>query len=117
MTHAVAANPAEPHTTATLARIAHLSERQLSLLFRDQLGRSPREVIESFRIEAAQRLLLQGISVPGSRPPCRQRAPRSTQPAERGADGWRARAITDECAAPCTSGRRERARHDLACGP
>jgi transcriptional regulator GlxA family with amidase domain len=60
---AVLADPAGPHSPATMAARAALSERQLGRLFRRQLATTPARWVESVRLEAAQRLLLAGHPV------------------------------------------------------
>jgi transcriptional regulator GlxA family with amidase domain len=51
------------HTTTSMAATANLSTRQLTRLFREQLGTTPRAYVEAARLEAAQASLLDGRSV------------------------------------------------------
>lgn len=63
VTDAVAADPAEDHSTVTMAAAAAVSPRHLSRLFRAELGLSPARYVEAVRIEAGRRCLEQGMSV------------------------------------------------------
>jgi transcriptional regulator GlxA family with amidase domain len=51
------------HTTTSMAATANLSNRQLTRLFREKLGTTPRAYVEAARLEAAQASLLDGRSV------------------------------------------------------
>ncbi|OIV39029.1 AraC family transcriptional regulator [Mangrovactinospora gilvigrisea] len=55
--HHVAEHLAERLTVPELARVAHLSERQLARVFRTELGTTPAAYIESARVEAARNRL------------------------------------------------------------
>jgi transcriptional regulator GlxA family with amidase domain len=59
----VVADPAKNHSLSSMAAAAAMSPRQLTRLFRDQVGTTPARWLESVRLEAAQRLLLDGHSV------------------------------------------------------
>ncbi|GAB3102210.1 GlxA family transcriptional regulator [Isoptericola nanjingensis] len=50
-------NVASPLTVAGLAERAHLSERQLTRLFKSELGTTPAAYVESIRVEAARQRL------------------------------------------------------------
>lgn len=50
-------NVAAPLTVAALAEQAHVSERQLTRLFRTELGTTPAAYVESVRVEAARQRL------------------------------------------------------------
>ena len=63
VTDAVAADPAADHSVKTLAARASLSTRQLTRLFRSELGMSPAEYVEMVRIAAARAALDAGRSV------------------------------------------------------
>lgn len=54
---AILDHPEAAWSVARLAERAHVSERHLRRLFRDELGMSPREFIQGARLELAQRLL------------------------------------------------------------
>ncbi|MGC4791918.1 GlxA family transcriptional regulator [Micromonospora sp. DT178] len=54
---AVAAEPAAPHTLATMAAHASVSERHLTRLFRHTVGTTPIRYVEQVRVEAAKTLL------------------------------------------------------------
>ncbi|MFE5294257.1 GlxA family transcriptional regulator [Isoptericola sp. NPDC056618] len=55
--HHVLQNVAAPLTVAELAEQAHVSERQLTRLFRTELGTTPAAYVESVRVEAARQRL------------------------------------------------------------
>ncbi|MFF4592379.1 GlxA family transcriptional regulator [Amycolatopsis sp. CA-161197] len=50
----ITANPAAPHSLASMARTAGLSVRHLNRLFRDELDTTPAHYVEQLRIEAAK---------------------------------------------------------------
>ncbi|MER7453466.1 DJ-1/PfpI family protein [Nocardia beijingensis] len=54
---AVAADPAAEHSLTTMAKLAAVSERHLTRLFRRELGMTPARYVERVRVEAAQHLL------------------------------------------------------------
>lgn len=54
---AVATDPAAPHTLATMAAHASVSERHLTRLFRRTVGTTPIRYVEQVRVEAAKTLL------------------------------------------------------------
>ncbi|MDO5669443.1 MAG: GlxA family transcriptional regulator [Corynebacterium sp.] len=56
-------SPAEPHSIATLAARAAVSERHLTRLFRAELGVTPARWLEQARLSTAQQLLLDGHTV------------------------------------------------------
>jgi transcriptional regulator GlxA family with amidase domain len=60
---AVAADPAEHWTVATMSAKAVVSPRQLSRLFHDEIGTTPARYVELVRLEAAQDLLSRGHTV------------------------------------------------------
>jgi transcriptional regulator GlxA family with amidase domain len=55
--HYITRHLAEPLTVAGLAAEAHVSERQLTRIFKSELGMTPRAYIESARVEAARNRL------------------------------------------------------------
>ncbi|MGW6453641.1 GlxA family transcriptional regulator [Isoptericola sp. NPDC055063] len=55
--HHVLQNVAAPLTVAELAEQAHVSERQLTRLFKTELGTTPAAYVESVRVEAARQRL------------------------------------------------------------
>ncbi len=55
--HHVLRNLAEPLTVADLAAHVHVSDRQLTRIFKNELGTTPHAYIESVRVEAARRQL------------------------------------------------------------
>ncbi|MFE3545264.1 GlxA family transcriptional regulator [Nocardia sp. NPDC059177] len=55
--HYIAAHLAEPLTIAELAAHAHVGERQLTRVFRTELGMTPAAYVESARVEAARHRL------------------------------------------------------------
>lgn len=57
---AVVADPAQRYSLADMARMAHVSTRQLARLFHDELGTTPARYVEDVRLEAAQALLQKG---------------------------------------------------------
>lgn len=57
---AVAERPAQAWTLAALAAVAHVTPRHLSRLFREHVGRSPREYVEGVRVALAERALREG---------------------------------------------------------
>lgn len=59
---AVTRDPAGAHTSASLARAAHVSERHLARLFTDEVGTTPMRFVEDHRLERAK-TLLDGASV------------------------------------------------------
>lgn len=59
---AVAEKPGDDWSLQTLAAVAHVTPRHLSRLFRDHVGRSPREYVESIRVAIAERALRDGAS-------------------------------------------------------
>ncbi|BCJ51378.1 AraC family transcriptional regulator [Actinoplanes sp. NBRC 14428] len=60
---AVTRDPAGDHTLTSMARAAGVSPRHLTRLFRTELGMTATGFVELTRIEAAQRLLVDGASV------------------------------------------------------
>jgi transcriptional regulator GlxA family with amidase domain len=52
--HHIMRNLAEPLTVADLAGHAHISDRQLTRIFKNELGTTPHAYIESVRVEAAR---------------------------------------------------------------
>ncbi|MGI5479876.1 GlxA family transcriptional regulator [Streptomyces lavendofoliae] len=52
--HFVARNVTEHLTVAALARHAHVSERQLTRIFKDELGTTPAAYVEAARVEVAR---------------------------------------------------------------
>lgn len=63
LTEAIAANPGAVHTVKTLAAQASLSTRQLTRLFRSELGTTPARYVEMIRIDVARSALDAGRSV------------------------------------------------------
>lgn len=63
VTEAIAANPAADHSVKSLAVRASLSTRQLTRLFRSELGMTPAEYVEMIRIDAARAALDAGRTV------------------------------------------------------
>jgi len=57
---AVAERPGDDWSLAALAAVAHVTPRHLSRLFRDHVGRSPRDYVESVRVAIAERALGDG---------------------------------------------------------
>ncbi|MYR45230.1 helix-turn-helix domain-containing protein [Streptomyces sp. SID5910] len=55
--HHIMRNIAEPLTVADLAASAHVSERQLTRIFKNELGTTPHAYIESARVEVARHQL------------------------------------------------------------
>jgi transcriptional regulator GlxA family with amidase domain len=60
----IAANPAEPHTVASLARRMNLSARHFARLFRTEVGATPASWVEASRVVAARRLFESGDQSP-----------------------------------------------------
>ncbi len=60
----VAANPAAPHSVASLAGRANLSARHFARLFHNEVGVTPATWVESARVSAARRLLEDGREPP-----------------------------------------------------
>ncbi|NNH73088.1 GlxA family transcriptional regulator [Nocardia uniformis] len=54
---AVVADPSADHSLAAMAARATVGERQLTRLFRKEIGTTPAQYVERVRVEAAQRLL------------------------------------------------------------
>jgi len=54
---------AEPHTLASLASAAAISPFQFARVFRQLTGRPPHQYLMQTRLEAARRMLLDGVSV------------------------------------------------------
>ncbi|MEB3023098.1 GlxA family transcriptional regulator [[Mycobacterium] crassicus] len=63
VTDAIAANPGADHRVSALATRASLSTRQLTRLFRSELGMTPAEYVEKVRVEAARAALDAGRTV------------------------------------------------------
>lgn len=63
VTDAVAADPAADHSVRTLAARASLSTRQLTRLFRSELGMTPADYVEMVRIDLARSALDAGRTV------------------------------------------------------
>jgi transcriptional regulator GlxA family with amidase domain len=63
VTDAIAANPGADHSVRTLATRASLSTRQLTRLFRSELGMTPADYVEMVRINAARAALDAGRTV------------------------------------------------------
>lgn len=63
VTEGIAANPAADHSVKSLAVRASLSTRQLTRLFRSELGMTPAEYVEMIRIDAARAALDAGRTV------------------------------------------------------
>ena len=59
----IAADPAADYFLAGMAAIAHVSTRQLTRLFHDDVGTTPARYVELVRVEAAQALLQAGNTV------------------------------------------------------
>lgn len=59
----VLADPAAPHSLASMAASANLSERHLRRLFADEVGASPTRWLERVRLDRARQLLLEGQPV------------------------------------------------------
>jgi transcriptional regulator GlxA family with amidase domain len=59
---AVADRPGDDWSLQQLAAVAHVTPRHLSRLFRDHVGRSPREYVESIRVAIAEKALRDGQS-------------------------------------------------------
>jgi transcriptional regulator GlxA family with amidase domain len=55
--HHIMRHLAEPLTVADLAEVAHVSDRQLTRIFKTELGTTPHAYIEAARVEAARRQL------------------------------------------------------------
>ena len=60
---AIAADPAADYSADAMARLVFVSPRQLTRLFRDELGTTPARYVESVRLEAAQMALQRGVGV------------------------------------------------------
>ncbi len=60
----VAANPAEDHSVASLARRMELSPRHFARLFRSEVGLTPAAWVEAARVSAARHLLEGGKEAP-----------------------------------------------------
>ncbi|MGE6781682.1 GlxA family transcriptional regulator [Ensifer adhaerens] len=60
----IAANPAQDHSVASLARRMDISPRHFSRLFRSEVGITPASWVEEARVHAARRLLEQGHEAP-----------------------------------------------------
>lgn len=60
---AIAADPAEEYTVASMSRIAAVSPRQLTRFFHDEIGTTPARYVELVRLESAQALLAAGHTV------------------------------------------------------
>lgn len=58
---AVAEQPGSTWSLQTMAAVAHVTPRHLSRLFRDHVGRSPRDYVESVRVAIAERALRDGV--------------------------------------------------------
>jgi transcriptional regulator GlxA family with amidase domain len=63
VTDAIAANPGTDHSVRSLAARASLSTRQLTRLFRSELGTTPADYVEMVRIDAARAALDAGRTV------------------------------------------------------
>jgi transcriptional regulator GlxA family with amidase domain len=63
VTEAIAAEPGADHSVRTLAARASLSTRQLTRLFRSELGTTPAEYVEMVRIDVARAALDAGRTV------------------------------------------------------
>jgi transcriptional regulator GlxA family with amidase domain len=66
LTEAVAADPAADHNVKSLAAQACMSTRQLTRLFRNELGTTPARYVEMIRVDAARSALDAGRSVTDS---------------------------------------------------
>ncbi|MDP9027613.1 MAG: DJ-1/PfpI family protein [Actinomycetota bacterium] len=60
----IAADPAGDYSLAGMSRIAHVSTRNLTRMFHDEIGTTPARYVELIRIEAAQILLQDGATIP-----------------------------------------------------
>jgi transcriptional regulator GlxA family with amidase domain len=60
---AIAADPAADYPLARMASLAGVSTRTLARLFRDQVGTTPAQYVESTRVESAKALLRAGHTV------------------------------------------------------
>lgn len=60
---AVITDPAAPHSTESMARIAKVSPRHLARLFKAEVGTTPARYLEQVRLETAKTLLLHGEPV------------------------------------------------------
>ena len=60
----IAGDPAGDYSLASMSRIAHVSTRNLTRLFHDEIGTTPARYVELIRIEAAQILLQDGAGIP-----------------------------------------------------
>jgi transcriptional regulator GlxA family with amidase domain len=63
VTDAIAANPGADHSVRKLAARASLSTRQLTRLFRSELGMTPADYVQMVRIDAARAALDAGRTV------------------------------------------------------
>lgn len=63
VTDAIAADPGADHRVSSLAKRANLSTRQLTRLFRSELGMTPADYVEKVRVDAARAALDAGHSV------------------------------------------------------
>lgn len=63
VTDAIAADPGADHRVSALARRASLSTRQLTRLFRSELGMTPADYVEKVRVDAARAALDAGHTV------------------------------------------------------
>lgn len=61
---AVAEHPQQPWPLQALAAVAHVTPRHLSRLFREHVGRSPRDYVEGIRVAIAERALRDGVPAP-----------------------------------------------------
>jgi transcriptional regulator GlxA family with amidase domain len=59
----IAADPAADYSLARMSSIAHVSTRNLTRLFHDDVGTTPARYVELIRIEAAQMLLQEGATI------------------------------------------------------
>jgi len=59
----VHADPTGAHTVTSLAESAAVSSRHLGRLFRDELGTTPAQWLEQFRLSTAQQLILDGHTI------------------------------------------------------
>jgi len=59
---AVAEQPGQTWSLDTMAAVAHVTPRHLSRLFREHVGRSPRDYVEGIRVAIAERALQGGVS-------------------------------------------------------
>ena len=60
----IAADPAGDYSLAAMSHIAHVSTRNLTRMFHDEIGTTPARYVELIRIEAAQILLQDGATIP-----------------------------------------------------